>query len=99
MKAATDIIIRPIVTERSVAAAAEHKYTFEVAKDAGKIEIARAVEELFDVTVDTVNTITVHAKAARLNAGSPAGTRKAWKKAIVKLTADSKTIGFFDSLM
>ena len=51
------------------------------------------------VVETAVNTITVHAKAARLNAGSPAGTRKAWKKAIVKLTADSKTIGFFDSLM
>lgn len=99
MKAATDIIVRPIVTERSMAGAADHKYTFEVSTDAGKIEIARAVEELFGVKVAAVNTISVRAKKARLNAGSREGTKKAWKKAVVKLTPDSKTIGFFDSLM
>ena len=99
MKTAHDIIVRPIVTENSMAGAADRKYTFEVAIDAGKIEIAKAVEEVFGVKVMKVNTITVHAKPARQSAGAPEGSKKAWKKAIVKLTPDSKSIAFFDSLM
>jgi large subunit ribosomal protein L23 len=99
MKTAHDIIVRPIVTERSMAGASARKYTFEVDSAANKIEIARAVEEVFGVKVQKVNTVTVHAKKARQSMGSPEGTKKAWKKAIVQLTPDSKSITFFDSLM
>ena len=95
---AYDIIIRPIITERAMAASAEKKYVFEVAKDAGKIEIKKAVEEIFGVKVASVNTLNVLGKAKRLGAGRP-GRTKSWKKAVVTLTADSKTIAFFDSLM
>ena len=95
---AYDIIIRPIITERSMSAVAEKKYVFEVAKTAGKIEIKKAVEEIFGVKVASVNTINVPGKAKRLGAGR-LGRTKSWKKAVVTLSADSKTIAFFDSLM
>ena len=98
MKTAYDIIKRPIITEKSMAATAEKKYTFEVAKDANKIEIAKAVEEIFGVKVAKVNTLNVQGKMKRLGA-QPAGRRASWKKAIVTLTADSKSIELFEGMV
>ncbi len=92
-----DIIIRPIITEKSMIGATEKKYTFEVAKTAGKIEIARAVEEIFKVKVAKVNTVSVRGKYRRQ--GRSEGYTKSWKKAIVTLTADSKNIEFFEGMM
>ena len=93
-----DVIIRPIITERSMASAADKKYVFEVASAAGKIEIKKAVEEAFGVKVAKVNTMTVPGKAKRVGAGRP-GRTKDWKKAIVQLTEDSKTIEFFEGMV
>ena len=95
---ARDIILKPVITEKSVQGLAEKKYTFRVAKDANKIEIAKAVEEIFGVKVASVNTLNVPAKAKRMGAGRP-GTTRAWKKAYVTLTADSKTIEFFEGMV
>ena len=75
-----DIIIRPIITERSMEATGEKKYVFEVAPTAGKVEIKKAVEEIFGVKVAKVNTINYDGKAKRLGAARP-GRRKSWKKA------------------
>ena len=69
-----------------------------MAKSAGKIEIKKAVEEIFGVKVASVNTLNVPAKAKRMGAGRP-GTTRAWKKAYVTLTADSKTIEFFEGMV
>ena len=96
-KLAQDIILRPIITEESMLGTAEKKYTFSVAKNANKIEIAKAVEELFGVKVAKVNTINVNGKYRRY--GIHEGYKASWKKAIVTLTEDSKTIEFFDGLM
>ena len=93
-----DIIIRPVITERSMEAVADKKYVFEVAKTAGKIEIKKAVEEIFGVKVAAVNTVTMRGKAKRLGAARP-GMTKSWKKAYVQLTADSKTIEFFEGMV
>ena len=93
-----DIIIRPIITERAMSAVADKKYVFEVAKDAGKIEIKTAVEEIFGVKVASVNTVNMPGKAKRLGAARPGMTRS-WKKAYVQLTADSKTIEFFEGMV
>ena len=93
-----DIIIRPIITERSMAATAEKKYVFEVAPTAGKIEIKNAVEEIFGVKVASVNTVSMRGKVKRMGAGRP-GMTKSWKKAYVQLTADSKTIEFFEGMV
>ena len=95
---AYDIIIRPIITERAMEAVADKKYVFEVAKDAGKIEIKKAVEEIFGVKVAAVNTVNVPGKAKRMGAARP-GRTKSWKKAYVQLTADSKTIEFFEGMV
>ena len=95
---AYDIIIRPVITERSMEAVADKKYVFEVAKTAGKIEIKKAVEEIFGVKVAAVNTVTMHGKPKRLGGGRP-GMTKTWKKAYVTLTADSKTIEFFEGMV
>ena len=95
-KFAQDIILKPVVTERSMLATAEKKYTFVVAKDANKIEIAKAVEELFGVKVDSVNTMNVRGHFRRY--GRFEGYKPSWKKAIVTLTEDSKTIEFFDGM-
>ncbi len=92
-----DIIIRPIITEKSMLGATEKKYTFEVAKTAGKIEIARAVEEIFKVKVQKVNTLNVRGHYRRQ--GRSEGYTRAWKKAVVTLTADSKNIEFFEGMM
>ena len=98
MKTSYDIIIRPVITEDSMARiATEKKYTFEVAKNATKPEIAKAVEAAFKVKVASVNTINMKSKPKRL--GMNAGYTSAWKKAIVTLTADSKTIEFFEGMM
>ena len=98
MKTAYDIIKRPIITEQSMEAATFKKYTFEVAKDANKIEIGKAVEALFPGTkVRKVNTINVRGRAKRM--GRTQGTTPAWKKAVVTLTEDSKTIEFFESML
>ena len=93
-----DIIIRPIITERSMAATAEKKYVFEVAPTAGKIEIKNAVEEIFGVKVAKVNTLNVSGKAKRMGAARP-GVTRSWKKAYVQLTQDSKTIEFFEGMV
>ncbi len=95
--AAQDIVIRPIITEKSMMGATEKKYTFEVAKKAGKIEIAKAVEELFGVKVAKVNTINVRGRLRRQ--GRSQGYTRAWKKAYVTLTQDSKDIEFFEGMM
>ena len=94
---AQDIVIRPIITERSVSGFGLKKYTFQVAKNANKIEIAKAVEELFDVEVAKVNTINVRGKFRRQ--GRHEGYTPSWKKAIVTLTEKSKTIEFFEAMM
>ena len=103
MATAYDIIIRPIITERAMSGAADKKYVdkkyvFEVAKDAGKVEIKKAVEEIFGVKVASVNTINVPGKKKRMGAARPGMTRT-WKKAYVQLAADSKTIEFFEGMV
>ena len=97
---AHDIIVRPIITEKSMLGAVNKVYTFEVAKEANKIEIARAVEEIFDVKVARVNTLNVKGKIRTRNtkSGVTKGSTGDWKKAVVFLKADSKGIEFFDSL-
>lgn len=96
-KLAQDIILRPIITEASMENMAMRKYTFKVAKDANKIEIAKATEELFGVKVAKVNTLNVRGKLRRQ--GRFEGYTASWKKAVVTLAQDSKTIDFFDSMM
>ena len=96
-KLAQDIILRPIITENSMDGIADRKYTFEVAKDANKVEIKVAVEKLFGVKVAKVNTINVDGKLRRY--GRFEGFTASRKKAIVTLTEDSKTIDFFDGMM
>ena len=98
MKAAQDIIIKPIITEHSMEALAAGKYTFKVAKDANKIEIAKAVEAVFPGTkVAKVNTMNVRGHQRRQ--GYNVGYTPSWKKAIVTLTEDSKEIEFFNDMM
>ncbi len=92
-----DVVKRPIITEHSMDQMADRKYTFEVAPEANKIEIKKAVEEIFGVKVEKVTTMRVLGKIKRMGANS--GKRPDWKKAIVKITEDSKTIEFFDGLM
>ena len=96
MKFAEDVIIAPIITEASMGRLADKKYTFRVADGATKPEIAHAVEELFGVKVSAVNTINMKRKPKRLRYSS--GHTAAWTKAIVTLTADSKTIEFFEGM-
>lgn len=94
---AYEIVKRPIVTEQSMDQMADRKYTFEVATSANKIEIKKAVEEIFGVEVEKVTTINMDGKVKRM--GMNVGRRANWKKAVVKLTEKSKTIEFFDGLM
>ena len=98
MKLAQDIILRPVITEESMMGQALKKYTFKVDKKATKPEIKAAVEQLFGVKVEKVNTIRMEGKEKRQGA-APAGRRASWKKAMVKLTADSKTIEFFEGMV
>lgn len=95
-KLAQDIVLKPVITEESMLGSAYKKYTFRVAKDANKVEIAKAVEKLFDVKVAKVNTINVRGRQKRQ--GVSVGYTPSWKKAIVTLTEDSKTIEFFESM-
>ena len=95
---AYDIIKRPIITEQSMADTEMKRYTFEVDKEANKIEIAKAVEEIFGVKVAKVNTINMYGKEKRVGR-FPAGRRATRKKAMVTLTADSKTIEFFEGMV
>jgi len=102
MKYAQDIILKPIITEASMVGAANEeggrKYTFAVAKGANKPEIAKAVEALFKgVKVEKVNTLNMKGKPRRY--GRFEGYTSDWKKAVVTLTVDSKSIEFFDGMM
>ena len=95
---AYDIIKRPVITEQSMADIADKKYVFEVDIHANKTEIKTAVEEVFGVKVAKVNTVRMQGKVKRTGA-YPAGRRAAYKKAVVTLTADSKTIEFFEGMV
>ena len=97
MRFAHDIIIRPVITEASLAATQNLRYTFEVLPEATKSEIAAAVEEVFGVEVADVNTINMKRKPKTL--GVHSGYTKSWKKAIVTLKAGSKSIEFFDGMI
>lgn len=96
MKTAQDIIIKPVITEKSMDNLQAGKYTFKVAKDATKPEIKKAVEKLFGVEVDKVTTMNIKGKMKRV--GRFEGRTASWKKAIVTLTPDSKTIEFFEGM-
>lgn len=96
-KVAQDIIIKPIITENSMEGLGLKKYTFKVNKNANKIEIAKACEELFGVKVQKVNTISVKGRFKRM--GRNEGFKPDWKKAVVTLTEDSKTIEFFEGML
>ncbi len=96
MKTMYDVIRKPIITEQTMALMEEKKYTFEVAKEANKIQIKQAIEEIFGVKVASVNTANVLGKYKRM--GAHIGKRPDWKKAVVTLKADSKTIEFFDGM-
>ena len=98
MKNAYDIILKPVITEQSMEATEEKKYVFKVAVDANKSEIKKAVEEIFGVKVEKVNALRMDGKMKRQGA-APAGRRASYKKAMVKLTADSKTIEFFEGMV
>lgn len=97
MRTAYDIIIKPVITEQSMEEAEQKKYVFRVAEDANKIEIARAVEEIFNVKVAKVNTIRMDGKKKRTGS-YPEGRRPSWKKAMVRLTPDSNAIEFFEGV-
>ena len=96
MKMVQDIIIKPVITEASMDRIGDKRYTFKVMSDATKPEIAKALEAMFGVKVAKVNTISMKKKPTRT--GVHFGYKSEWKKAIVTLTADSKTIEFFDGL-
>ena len=93
---ARDIILAPVITEKAVSLLPEKKYTFRVADSANKIEIAKAVEEIFGVKVAKVNTISMKGHLRRM--GRNQGYTSDWKKAVVTLNPDSKTIEFFDGM-
>ncbi len=95
--AAQDIILRPVISEKTMGGIGEKRYTFCVADRATKIDIANAVEELFGVKVAKVTTLHVRGHLRRQ--GKTQGYTSAWKKAVVTLKPDSKTIEFFDSMM
>ena len=97
MRTAYDIVIRPIITEQSMEHTDLKKYVFAVAPDANKIEIRKAVEEIFGVKVAKVTTLNMDGKKKRTGR-YPEGARAAWKKAVVRLTDDSKTIEFFEGM-
>ncbi len=98
MKNIYDIIKRPVITEQSMADVADKKYVFMVDVDADKTEIKAAIEQAFEVKVAKVNTVRMQGKVKRTGA-YPAGRRPAYKKAIVTLTADSKTIELFEGMV
>ena len=96
MKSIEEIIIKPVITEASMDRMADKTYTFKVAKNATKPEIAEAVEKMFGVEVACVRTINMKKKPKRVR--YQIGYTSEWKKAIVTLKADSKTIAFFDGM-
>lgn len=91
-----DIIIKPIITENSMDDMASKKYTFAVNKKANKIQVKQAVETVFGVKVEKVNTMNMIGKVKRM--GAKEGKRADWKKAIVTLKSDSKEIEFFEGM-
>ena len=95
---AYDIILRPVITEQSMENIADKKYVFMVDINSNKTEIKAAVEEVFGVKVEKINTVRMLGKVKRTGA-YPAGRRPAYKKAIVTLTADSKTIELFEGMV
>ena len=95
---AYDIILRPVITEQSMESVADKKYVFQVAVNANKTEIKAAVEEIFGVKVLKVNTVRMQGKVKRTGR-FPAGPRAEYKKAVVTLTAESKTIEFFEGMV
>ena len=97
MKAAQDIILKPVITEKSMDDLQTGKYTFKVAKDANKSEIKKAVEQLFGVEVAKVNTMNCRGRTKRV--GRYVGKTSDWKKAIITLTEDSKAIEFFEGMV
>lgn len=96
MRTPYDIILKPVITENSMSQMSERKYTFKVDKTATKTEIKTAIESIFGVKVEKVNTMNVLGKTKRQ--GRFVGKTADWKKAIVKLTADSKEIEFFEGM-
>ena len=98
MKNVYDIIKRPVITEQSMESVADKKYVFEVDINANKTEIKEAVEAVFGVKVAKINTVRMQGKVKRTGA-YPAGKRADYKKAVVTLTADSKTIEFFEGMV
>ena len=98
MRTAYDIILRPVITEQSMEHIDIKKYVFEVARDSNKIEIAKAVEEIFGVEVEKVTTMNIKGKEKRTGR-YPAGHRSSRKKAVVRLTDESKTIEFFEGMV
>ena len=98
MKNVYDIIKRPVITEQSMENIADKKYVFEVDINANKTEIKAAVEAVFGVKVAKINTVRMQGKVKRTGA-YPAGRRAEYKKAVVTLTADSKTIEFFEGMV
>ncbi len=97
MKSYADIIVRPLITEKSMAGVSEKRYSFEVKSDATKAEIASAVEAMFkNVKVVKVNTVSMKKKPKRM--GVHFGYTSEWKKAVVTLSDDSKAIEFFESM-
>lgn len=96
MKEARDVVIRPMISEKSSDLMAENKYTFVVARSANKIDIKRAVEEIFEVKVKAVNTSNFKGKRKRLGR-FPMGRQSSWKKAIITLAEGSKPIELFES--
>jgi large subunit ribosomal protein L23 len=96
MKLAYDIILKPVISERSMDDAQNKKYTFKVATDANKSEVKRALEEIFGIEIEKVNIMNVKGKVKRM--GKNVGRTAASKKAIVTLTQKSKEIEFFQGL-
>ncbi len=96
MRSPHDIIVKPVVTEQSMNNMAEGKYTFVVDRKANKTEIKNALEQIFGVKVEKVNTMNMEGKVKRQ--GVHIGKRANWKKAIVTLTKDSKGIEFFEGM-
>lgn len=98
MKTAYDIILKPVITEQAMENVEEKRYVFYVLPTATKPEIKAAIEEIFGVKVEKVNTLRMDGKRKRQGA-YPAGRTAAYKKAMIKLTEDSKTIEFFEGMV
>lgn len=97
MKLPQDIILKPIITEKSMIGVRDRKYSFKVDRNANKIQISQAVEKLFDVKVEKVNVVNVRGRQKRV--GRYQGYTPNWKKAVVTLKGDSKPIEFFEGML